>query len=235
MNQLNSTDKSAESASNANFPNVILSSFDNTNHSSYLHTKEFHKMEIPEFERIRTTHYREMPYSYRRVLQDTSKIRIVKRETDGVVYLPTLSTLSRTRSYPSDIAETCETEKKKANLKVRNEVTNESSLNTTTKTELIAPFVTQLNASPNKNLRRLSQSRLSELQFNAEFQNNKSLDLINPMLIPPLVRRSLLDLHQKSMDNLSIQKQCSFETSQHSKRSNTALDTKPIDISESPV
>jgi hypothetical protein len=156
-----------------------------------------------QFERIRTTHYREIPYSYHATKINDNKITIVQHETDSIIHAATYKT-SRSKSLPSDqykIIDDNETNKNKSSSNSENNSPqnkkNELKLkrisisNCALKSDSLSPIVVEFDASPKK--------------LGSICTFNIKSNLINPLLIPPIVRRSLLDLHRRSAEHLAIQ------------------------------
>ena len=193
---------------------------------------------IKQFERIRTTHYREIPYSYYSKKINDNKITIVKRETDSIIHIAPQK-ISRSRSLPSNQFQNKSISEKNFdinnkntnnspstthiqnssnqiynsfNLKRKsisnNELCKQSSISSPFKSlilnkknaDSLSPIIFEFDASPKK----IVQSKDSNLHENpTRFLFSPNKNLINPLLIPPIVRRSLLDLHRKSAEHLN--------------------------------
>lgn len=257
-----------------------------------------------QFERIRTTHYREIPYSYKsQKLVHDNKITIVKRETDSVIYAPSIKRMSRSKSYPSvhsnenvitnvkseNNINTINNERKASNKdEIMNEIRKRSrsernvnnryynmTLNSQTYNDNYTsitsnsalhnhrgstaevksihyikcipaddsrlPFLVELDGSPRRinqylykaadkssydsikaEIRRNSQlltiqnergyqkgekkqkNVLSkQAEYNTSISSEEDHQYIDPFLIPPIVKRSLLDLHRRSAEHIS--------------------------------
>ena len=182
-----------------------------------------------QFERIRTTHYREIPYSYH-AKKINDKITIVKHETDSIIHAASYKT-SRSKSLPSDqykIIDDNETKntasnsensspqyrKKDDKLQInkiklqRKSISNQqlfisNAQNSPLKSknsDSLSPIIIEFDASPKK------LGSISAFDTNSKYlYSQQNRNLINPLLIPPVVRRSLLDLHRRSAEHLAMQ------------------------------
>lgn len=181
---------------------------------------------IKQFERIRTTHYREIPYSYRTKKMNDNKIIIAKHETDSIIHAIPFKT-TRSKSLPSDQYK----DKNKANPSSvnsspeknrdeicgnnfqRKSISSHQLFNTNDSigmknSDSLSPIIIKFDSSPKK----IGSMKFSTNAFNDNYSKpsfvyvkNETRDLINPFLIPPIVRRSLLDLHRRSAEHITIQ------------------------------
>ncbi len=191
-----------------------------------------------QFERIRTTHYREIPYSYQSKTFNENKITIVKRETDSVIYAAQPK-LTRSKSFPSDQinnsnsnnsgfknnSKNCSTEainykEFTSNHSINNNVCRKKSTSNTqiyvaeystrplsktvkTTSGSLSPILVEFDCSPKKFNSGLISSTLNETNIHSNYLMPINSNLINPSLIPPIVRRSLLDLHRRSVEHVT--------------------------------
>ena len=143
---------------------------------------------IKNFEKLRTTHYREIPYKYRIANQTNTKARAYEFQSDKT------NSPNKTTFRQQNIAN--ETNKK---------VVNFSGIND----ELQSKSILEINKIDQKEIEYIDTKVIQVDENENEHGylpklNKKNSELINPaLLLSPLVRTSIIDLHRRSMENLA--------------------------------
>jgi len=162
---------------------------------------------LKKFEKLRFTHYREITQKYRlHEPQNLNQVRVCRKQTDSVIY--SRDPIKRLSIYPTavdDDKQTLKTKLSKAKLISSDIRIYESNENDSISVESLNNFskFSSLDAKPSTKHR--TESKLKKNTSLEPFvkRSNNFLDP-NVIMIPSLVRSSLLDLHRRSMENLSI-------------------------------
>jgi hypothetical protein len=153
---------------------------------------------IKKFETIRTTHYREIPYSYhQKNLSDQNRIKIIKQEQESMIHISPLK-ISR-KSIGPLIVEKNENELSFDNNDVILTRNNSFSLDNINKLSVQnLSSIIKYNSSP-RIVRQIAYNDeyIDRLSIGTDGTKHGSMNnLIDPLKIPSIVRRSLLDLHR---------------------------------------
>jgi hypothetical protein len=162
---------------------------------------------LKKFEKLRFTHYREITQKYRlHEPQNLNQVRVCRKQTDSVIY--SRDPIKRLSIYPTaidDEKQTLKTKLSKAKLISSDIRIYESNENDSISVESLNNFskFSSLDAKPST--KRRTESKLKKNTSLEPFvkRSNNFLDP-NVIMIPSLVRSSLLDLHRRSVENLSI-------------------------------
>lgn len=164
---------------------------------------------VKNFEKLRTTHYREIPYKYRlKDPENINHVKIVNNQNESVIYSrdPIKSLRSKSLAFEHDLSSprcslTLSDTKNNGNI-----IINESFL------KPISAIRKEYSNSLNSiNVKRIEQDQdfayqnmNKNLLFSTPRYQNTDSNFLNPLYnLSPLIRQSLLDLHQKSVENLS--------------------------------
>jgi hypothetical protein len=179
---------------------------------------------IKKFERIRTTHYREIPYNFRFQQSNLNQLRIVKEEEQIFPIEPIK--VERSRSIISrdvkplsfDLAKAGVESKRSFNETFKNHHKNPCDRPNRPETNMrffdvdshfkfdpmpSSTLLLDMDTNPVR-IKKSAQVK-SNQDLNSAVQEHLSTELNDTSLIQAIVRRSLLDLHRKSMINISNQ------------------------------
>ena len=172
---------------------------------------------VKNFDKIRTTHYREIPYKYKDP-QNINQIRVVKNQSESVIF-PKDPLVKKSRSYLADLNKISSYENESIssyqskNLNFAEKKRNSESLASVNSKKYL--YMKNQTDDRRESLTLEEKRRYYfKTKRKPSIKNRyKNSNLIDTSMLAPIIRRSLLDLHQKSVEhlnsntNLSIKKQ----------------------------
>ena len=184
---------------------------------------------LKNFDKLRITHYREITHKYQiHEPQNINQIRVCNKPTDSVIH--SRDPIKRLSLYPRSP----EVDKKSLSVKdLKAYDLNEKLSHTTSVLSLDEGSSRYSSVEASPNLRHYQSivdgRRLAyKVQKIDSLEPERNCNLLDPNVIPPLVRSSLLDLHRRSMENLSVASNTSNATSHLFARKENAVNMLQI-------